>query len=81
LLCTLEAYWYVEVALAKRDLDRKLCSLLVDGNIHAGDGLNKYRTNLYRYQKLRKRNPQAIFTLERQFRILLEDGKMLLDQF
>lgn len=65
--------------MTKRQLDSKLCSLLVDGPISKGVGLNQYQTYKYRYQRLRKKNPNAVYTLERQFRNALEDARMLLD--
>jgi len=65
--------------MTKRQLDSKLCSLLVDGPISKGVGLNQYQTYKYRYQRLKKKNPKAIFSLEKQVRFVLEDARMLLD--
>lgn len=66
--------------LVKRDFASKVCSLLVDGGIGKGKSLNQYQVYKYRYDVLRKRNPKAIFTLERQLRTTLEDARMLLEQ-
>lgn len=76
-----ESHDISEDGLVKRDFASKVCSLLVDGGIGNGKGLNQYQSYKYRYVKLQKRNPKAIWTLERQFRNALDDAKMLLDQF
>lgn len=67
--------------LVKRDFASKVCSLLVDGGIGDGEGLNQYQSYKYRDRQLRKRNPKAIFTAEKYVRNALEKYKLLLDQF
>ena len=59
---------------------RKVCSLLVDGSLAVDANRSKYTVYSRRYEQLRKKNPQAIFTIERALRIVIEDTRMLLDR-